>query len=102
MFVVSGRVQVLLRFGSRNAEESKRLRSYGPGSVVGEMGFYSGEPRSADMVAEIDTELLCITRQRHTEIENQHPELARALNRHLINTLAQRVRLLNEEIRILL
>ena len=102
MFVVSGRVHVLMDLGGKEGGESKRLRSFGPGSIVGEMGFYSGEPRSADMVAEVDTEVLCITRQIHADIEQLHPELARALNRHLINTLAQRVRSANEEIRLLL
>jgi SulP family sulfate permease len=101
MFVISGRVQVLLRLGNQNTDESKRLRSFGPGSIVGEMGFYSGEPRSADMVAEVDTEVLCITRECHAVIENQHPALARALHRHIINSLAQRVRSANEEIRLL-
>jgi sulfate permease, SulP family len=102
MFVINGRVQVLLRLGTLNAEESKRLRTYGPGSVVGEMGFFSGELRSADVVAEVDTELLCITRECNARIENLHPELARAIHRHVINTLAQRLRSANDEIRLLL
>jgi SulP family sulfate permease len=102
MFVISGRVQVLLRLGTSNPEESKRLRTYGPGSVVGEMGFFSGEPRSADIAAEVETELLCITRECIARIENLHPELARAIQRHVINTLAQRLRSANDEIRLLL
>jgi len=102
MFVMSGRVQVLLSLGGADTEASKRLRTYGPGSIVGEMGFFSGEPRSADVVAEVATEVLCITRERHTDIENLHPGLARALHRHIINTLSRRVRLANDEIRLLL
>jgi sulfate permease, SulP family len=102
IFVISGRVQVLLRLGSQNLEESKRLRTYGPGSVVGEMGFFSGEQRSADVVAEVDSEVLCITHECNARIENQHPELARAIHRHVINTLAQRLRSANDEIRLLL
>ena len=101
MFILSGRVHVLLRLGA-TGDDSKRLRSYGPGSVVGEMGFFSGEPRSADIVAEMDTEVLCLTRERVTEIEHSHPELARAIHRHVINTLAQRLRSANDEIRLLL
>src|SRR6185503_5320425 len=42
MFVMSGRVQVLLSLGGADTEASKRLRTYGPGSIVGEMGFFSG------------------------------------------------------------
>ena len=102
IFVISGRVQVLLQLNTRDTEESKRLRTYGPGSVVGEMGFFSGEPRSADIVAEVDAEVLCITRECNARIENLHPELARAIHRHVINTLAQRLRSANDEIRLLL
>jgi SulP family sulfate permease len=102
IFIISGRVHVLLPLGGQNHEEAKRLRSYGPGSAVGEMGFFSGEPRSVDIVAEVDTEILCLTRERHAEMENHHPGLARALHRHVINTLAERVRSANEEIRLLL
>lgn len=102
MFVITGRVHVLLRLGARESDESKRLRTYGPGSILGEMGFFSGEARSADIVAETETELLCLTRERHAVIENLHPGLARDLNRHIINTLSQRVRSANDEIRLLL
>jgi SulP family sulfate permease len=101
-FVESGRVHVLLPLGGGSIDESKRLRTYGPGTVVGEMGFYSGEPRSADIVAEKDTRVLCITHERLANIEADHPALARAIHRHVINTLAQRVRLSNEEVRLLL
>lgn len=102
MFLVErGRVRVLLRLGP-NADDWKRLRTYGPGTVVGEMGFFSSEPRSADVVAEAESEVLCITRERLTEMETSHPELARAIHRHVINTLAQRVRSANDEIRLLL
>jgi len=69
---------------------------------VGEMGFYSGEPRSADIVAEKDTRVLCIVRERLAEIELAHPALARDIHRHVINSLAQRVRSSNDEIRLLL
>lgn len=101
-FVVSGRVQVLLRLEGDRADEAKRLRAFGPGTVVGEMGFYSGEPRSADILAEKETEVLCVTRERMAEIEEVHPALARSIHRHVINTLAQRLRCSNDEIRTLL
>jgi SulP family sulfate permease len=101
-FVETGRVHVLLRLGSSSGDESKRLRTYGPGTVVGEMGFYSGELRSADIAAVKDTRVLCLTRERLAEIENTHPALAKSIHRHVINTLSQRVRCSNDEIRLLL
>ena len=102
MFVTHGRVQILMCLPGQGTMNAKRLRSCGSGSIVGEMGFFSGEPRSADIVAETDAGVLCITRARYAEIEARHPTLARDLNRHIINTLAQRVRLANDEIRVLL
>ncbi len=101
-FVASGRVQVLLRLENVGLEEAKRLRAFGPGTVVGEMGFYSGEPRSADIVAVQDTEVLVVSRERMTEFEESQPALARSIHRHVINTLAQRLRCSNDEIRTLL
>jgi SulP family sulfate permease len=101
-FVATGRVQVLLRFESAGSEDAKRLRAFGPGTVVGEMGFYSGEPRSADIVAVQDTEVLRVSREGMAEIEAAHPALARSIHRHVINTLAQRLRCSNDEIRTLL
>lgn len=101
-FVATGRVQVLLRIESAGTEDAKRLRAFGPGTVVGEMGFYSGEPRSADIMAVQDTEVLCLSRERMAEIEVAHPELARSIHRHVIKTLAQRLRSSNDEIRTLL
>ncbi|WP_414661898.1 SulP family inorganic anion transporter [Horticoccus sp. 23ND18S-11] len=100
-FVESGRVQVLMRLGA-GADDSKRLRTFGPGSIVGEMGFFSGEPRSADIVAEKDAVVLCLTRERLAAIDAAHPALARAIQRHVIATLAQRLRSANDEIRELL
>lgn len=101
-FVATGRVQVLLRIENAGVEEAKRLRAFGPGTVVGEMGFYSGEPRSADIIAVRDTELLVISREQMSGIEETHPALARSIHRHVINTLAQRLRCSNDEIRTLL
>lgn len=101
-FVVTGRVQALLPLDGTASGDAKRLRAFGPGTVVGEMGFYSGVPRSADIVAEKDTEVLCVSRERMAKIEVGHPALARSVHRHVINTLAQRLRCSNDEIRTLL
>lgn len=97
-FIESGRLQVSMKLDAAGGD-SKRLRSYGPGSMVGEMGFFSGEPRSADIVAEKEAQVFCLSRERMTAIENDHPALARALHRHVIAVLSQRVRSTNDEIR---
>jgi SulP family sulfate permease len=97
-FLERGRVHVLLRLAAGERTPAKRLRTYGPGTIVGEMSFYSGSPRSADIVAEEDTETRCLTRERLDAIEKTQPEIGRALHRHVILTMAQRLRAANDEI----
>ena len=101
MFIVeTGRVSVYLRLDEHGA--SKRLRSYGPGTVVGEMGLYTDAPRSADIIADEDTRVLRLTVRRVAELETEHPALALKLHRHVVRTLAERLNAANEELRLLL
>ena len=99
-FIERGRVHVMLPPEENGA--ARRLRTYGPGSIVGEMGFYTGETRSADVVVEEEVGALCLTRERLSELEAKHPALAQALQRIVIQNLSQRLRAANEEIRELL
>jgi cAMP-binding proteins - catabolite gene activator and regulatory subunit of cAMP-dependent protein kinases len=101
-FIERGRVHVMLPPETPGQGSTKRLRTYGAGSIVGEMGFYTGEPRSADIVVEEETEALCLTRERLSALEVSEPALAHALQRVVIQNLAQRLRAANEEIRELL
>ncbi len=105
MFIVEqGQVSVYLRTVTIPTENgfSKRLRSYGAGTVVGEMGFYSGEDRSADIVADLDTRALSLTTKSMTSLEKDHPQLGHKLHRYVIRVMAGRLRAANEEIRLLL
>ena len=101
-FIERGRVHVMLPPETPGEGSMKRLRTYGAGSIVGEMGFYTGEARSADIVVEEETEALCLTRERLSTLEVSDPALAHALQRVVIQNLAQRLRAANEEIRELL
>lgn len=100
-FVVSGRVHVLLRTALAHGGDSIRLRTYGSGTVVGEMGFFTGEPRSADIVADEDTRVLCISRAYLLTLETSHPGIVREIHCYVIKTLAQRLRAANEENQLL-
>jgi Sulfate permease and related transporters (MFS superfamily) len=101
-FIERGRVHVMLPPEQEGAPVALRLRTYGPGSILGEMGFYTGERRSADVVVEEEVEALCLTRERLAELETTHPALAHTLQRIVIRNLSQRLRAANEEIRDLL
>jgi sulfate permease, SulP family len=59
--------------------------------VVGEVAMYSGEPRTADVVAEGTSVVLRLARGSIEGIESDDPELAAALHRWLATTLAGRL-----------
>jgi SulP family sulfate permease len=68
-----------------------RLRTLRPGVVVGEVAMYSGDPRTADVVAEGPTVVMRLGRDSIDRIEADDPELAAALHRWLATTLAGRL-----------
>jgi SulP family sulfate permease len=68
-----------------------RLRTLRPGVVVGEITLYTGIPRTADVVAEIPSVVLRISRGSIERLEAEEPELAAALHRWLAATLAERL-----------
>jgi SulP family sulfate permease len=79
---------------------TKRLRSYGPGTIVGEMGFYDGAPRSADIIADVDTSVARLTLERLRMLELAQPDRAAQFHRFVIKTLAARLRTANEHLRV--
>jgi SulP family sulfate permease len=68
-----------------------RLRTLRPGVVVGEVAMYSGDPRTADVVAEGPSVVLRLGKGSIERIEADDPELAAALHRWLATTLAGRL-----------
>ena len=68
-----------------------RLRTLRPGVVVGEVALYTGEPRTADVVAETPAVVFRCSRGSIELMEASDPELAAALHRWLATTLAARL-----------
>jgi len=68
-----------------------RLRTLRPGVVVGEMAMYTGVPRSANVVAEIPSVVLRLSRETIERVEAADPALAAALHRWLATTLSERL-----------
>jgi sulfate permease, SulP family len=68
-----------------------RLRTLGPGVVVGEVSLYTGVPRTADVVTETPAVVLRLGADAISRIESEDPELATALHRWLAWTLADRL-----------
>lgn len=62
-------------------DDKQRLRMamVGPGSVVGEGGFFSHRPRSATVQAAAPSRLWALPALRFTELSNRQPAIALAL-----------------------
>jgi sulfate permease, SulP family len=68
-----------------------RLRTLRPGVVVGEIAHYARVARTADVVAEVPSVVLRISREAIERLEAEEPELAATLHRWLATTLAERL-----------
>lgn len=81
---VSDRTLYLVESGNLSVhyeDERQRLRMavVGPGSVVGEGGFFSHRPRSATVQAAAPSRLWALPALRFTELSNRQPAIALAL-----------------------
>jgi SulP family sulfate permease len=94
MFIIEhGRVSVYLRLGDTTEAGGRRLRlrTFTVGTVVGEMGLYTGAPRAADVVADVLTRALKLSGAQVAVLEKRRPELANKLHRFVVRSLAQRL-----------
>lgn len=82
--VICGRLQVFIR---DVAGKSRQVGEVSQGESVGEMGVFTGEPRSATVVASRDTELVRFSKADFDEFTTRYPELMRHLTRLLIQRL---------------
>jgi SulP family sulfate permease len=97
--IESGKIAILLEIGDgRNI----RLRTMGGGTVLGEMGLYTKEPRSATAVAEEPTSLYCLSYESFNEMHTEDPEVALSFHQFVVRLLAERLVLANEEVKALM
>jgi SulP family sulfate permease len=87
-FIESGRAVVQRKVSDGIA---KRLRTMLPGAIVGDIAFSIGGKRTADVIAEIDTVTLSMSRVTAHQLALENPALA-LLFSHLLNrALAEKV-----------
>ena len=72
-------------------EQARRLRTMLPGAVVGEIGFYLDEPRTARVVAETDCVVSRLPADALARMEHEDPDVAAALHRLLVSLVAGRL-----------
>jgi SulP family sulfate permease len=88
IFIESGRVTVNLKFDDGR---TIRLRSMTMGTMIGEIGLYLNQPRSASAVADHTTLAYILTREKLKEMEARDPPLANALHYAIVALLAERL-----------
>jgi SulP family sulfate permease len=93
--VVAGRLDISI--ADETAHE-RRLRSMVAGSIFGEMGLFTSEPRSATVYAETDATLLRLTQAALERMTQTEPECTRAFHAMLFRLQAERIRFANAEI----
>ncbi len=71
------------------------------GDFFGEVAFFDRGRRSADAVAEADTDLFVLSRARVDALAEQHPRLGRHLFADLGRVLSLRLRMADREIHAL-
>jgi CRP-like cAMP-binding protein len=74
----------------------RRVAMIDTGSVLGEMSFFDGRPRSASIHAVTDSELLRLSLERFEVLAAREPALARAVLFDLGRILAARLRQTSE------
>jgi len=96
-FVQTGRLTVALPVGE---ERTLRLRSFGAGTIVGEMGAYNCARRSADVVADEPTVVLRLALATLQRMESDDPALAARMHMFVARVLAARLAVADEQIRV--
>jgi SulP family sulfate permease len=98
MFVcLRGQIGIWLP-GRGAGERGKRLVSFAPGVVFGEIGLLKRLPRSADAIAEEDAVLLELSRERFEQLAVERPDLLGKIMLNLSLHLSSRLRALTDEL----
>lgn len=87
LFVVSGSL-VAVRVGPDGSRQ--RLRQFGANNWIGEVAFFAGGTRTADVVALVDVEVLELSFTDYEQLREAHPEVALELHDMVIAAQATR------------
>lgn len=98
-FLAAGTVSVQIQIPGESRK--KRISSFGPGVVFGELALLEGNPRSADIVA--DEEAICykFDAEGFQQLTDEHHDIAVRLMINIGRILSRRLLLLTDELRVL-
>jgi sulfate permease, SulP family len=98
-FILHGEVSALTR---RPDGQTIRVRTMGPGALVGELALYSHQPRSADVVTDTACYLRKLSLENFLRMESEYPDVARQFHNFVVKLLAARLAAASEAIEALL
>ena len=98
-FLESGRITVQLDTG---AGENIRLKSMGPGTVVGEVSLYLGSLASASVITDMDCKIYFLSKANFKKLNIENPEKAAALHTYIVQLLSDRLAKSNATIKALM
>lgn len=87
-FVETGKVSAQI---AREGAEPLRLQTMAGPTVVGEIGFYLGAPRTADVICDGPCVVYRLTATALRSIQDDAPELASAVHAYLARRMAERL-----------
>ena len=88
LLVEKGRLYATIR---EDSDPAVRVATFLPGSIVGEIGFVMGGPRTASIIAETDCTLRQITHTHLALLERENPQLALQFSKLISSLLARRL-----------
>ncbi len=97
-FIINGRLGIVVQSPEG---EAVRVRSLGALTTVGEMGLITGQPRTATIEAEIETELYELREEEFKRLSREQPMLCQALLSYIIGIMSERLTFANRTIGVL-
>jgi SulP family sulfate permease len=95
---LQGGIGIWLPADVSDGRPGRRMVSYAPGVVFGEIGLLHDQPRSADAIAEDDAIVLELSREHYAQLQAEHPVLVGKILLGLGLLLSSRVRALTDEL----
>ena len=78
---------------------SRRIAAFTPGTMIGEIAFIEGGNRSAQVVAEEESRLWLLKRERLADIEKADPKIVHKLIVNITGEIAERLRHTTDDLR---
>jgi SulP family sulfate permease len=97
-FIETGRVKVMINLDNGG---TMRIRTMGPGTVVGEIGLYLDQTRVASVLTEEPCRMYRCRTEDLRRMEQEEPALASAFHEFMVRILAERVTQQNRTLRAL-